>query len=279
MVIEKEKRKLEVLPSGKFHISFSELTTWINCSYRYVLSYVQKLSIWRDNHYADFGTAIHKGLETFLETRSAVSVIVALNLIRFFWDIGEKYEDAVPLKTALEQGKIIFQQLPDFFEKNFPGWKPVAAEEFLFEEIDEEGHPHVFKGFIDCVISTPNGRKKYWILDAKTSMNGWFRDKRRDEKLHRQLVLYKHFWSQKHNIPLNEIGTAFMIFKRNGKPGADRIELIKISVGPKTIEKHLRVLHKALTGIKKKTAYKNRSECKFCEFANTDKCKGYVDTL
>jgi hypothetical protein len=142
---------------------------------------------------------------------------------------------------------------------------------------NRQGHPHAFKGFIDCVIATPKGRKKFWILDAKTSMNGWFKDKRRDERLHRQLVLYKHYWAQKHNVPLKDIGTAFMIFKRSGKK--ERIEFIKISVGPKTIEKHLKVLGNALTGIKKGLAYKNRQECKFCEFANTKHCKGFVDTL
>jgi hypothetical protein len=145
MVEEKKKVSLEVLPSGKSHISFSELTTWINCSYRYVLNYVNKLSVWNDNHYADFGTAVHKGLETFLETGSLASVVVAVDLIKFFWDIHPEYEEAVSLKHAIEQAEILFKELPTFFKTNFPGWRPVAAEEFLFESIDRQGHPHAFK--------------------------------------------------------------------------------------------------------------------------------------
>ena len=56
-------------PTGKPHISFSEVKIWKECSWRHKLMYVDKVDTFKPSPYLDFGTAVHEGCETLLETR------------------------------------------------------------------------------------------------------------------------------------------------------------------------------------------------------------------
>ena len=96
-----------------------------------------------------------------------------------------------------------------------------AAEEDLYETIETKDI--LFKGFIDGVIKVPKKRGKgfeYWIIDWKTAgSGGWRSDKKQDFMMQLQLVLYKYYWSKKHNIPHNEIKCAFITLGRGAKKG------------------------------------------------------------
>ena len=41
------------------HVSYSELKTWKECSWRHKLQYIEKLKGFQGNEYTAFGTAIH----------------------------------------------------------------------------------------------------------------------------------------------------------------------------------------------------------------------------
>ena len=73
----------------------------------------------------------------------------------------------------------------------------------------------MFKGFIDAIIKVPKKRGTgftYWILDWKTAGSyGWRRDKKQDILMTAQLILYKHFWSRKHEVPLKDIRCGFIL--------------------------------------------------------------------
>ena len=47
-------------PTGKPHVSFSEVKVWKECSYRHKLAYVDKLDSYEANPYADYGTTFAK---------------------------------------------------------------------------------------------------------------------------------------------------------------------------------------------------------------------------
>ena len=59
-----------LLPTGKPHVSFSEVKIWKECSYRHKLAYVDKLDVYENNPYADYGTAVHNAIENYLKTRT-----------------------------------------------------------------------------------------------------------------------------------------------------------------------------------------------------------------
>jgi len=125
------------------------------------------------------------------------------------------------------------------------------------------------------VLKVPKKRGKgyeYWIIDWKTAGAwGWRRDKKQDLGMTAQLILYKHFWAKKHNIDLKDVRCGFVLLKRGGKKGKV-CELVKVSVGPKTYAKGVKLMRSMISSVSKGMYLKNRNSCKFCQFHQTEHC-------
>ena len=71
----------------------------------------------------------------------------------------------------------------------------------------------LYMGYLDVV--TYNERTDtFKIIDIKTSTKGWNSYAKKDENKQFQLLLYKQFFSQQYNIPLDKIEIEFFIVKR-----------------------------------------------------------------
>jgi hypothetical protein len=113
----------------------------------------------------------------------------------------------------------------------------------------------------------------YYILDWKTTNYGWPPDKKRDFQKQLQLVLYKHFFCKFMNLPLEQVKCGFVLLKRTPrKSDNSRIELVPVSVGPKTQEKGLKIMHDMINQIKTGRTIKNRESCRFCVYNGTMHC-------
>lgn len=270
-------------PTKKPHVSYSEVRSWKECPWRHKLQQIDKIDMFKPSPYLDFGTQVHEGCESFLNTKT-VPKEKLLQEIRDAWEKnGFDDPDWVekqpgwykyhPVEEWCQWASNMWDDIPAFMDETFPGWEPVAAEEQLYEPI--EGKDIKFKGFIDVVIKTPrkNGTWKYWILDWKTAKSyGWDRRKKQDQLTQAQIVLYKHFWAKKHNIPLKDIGTGFILLKRGGKPG-NMCDLFKVSSGPKAIEKATKMVTSMISTVYRGFFIKNRESCRFCDFKDTEHCK------
>ena len=270
-------------PTGKQHISFSEVKCWKECSWRHKLIHIDKLDIIEPSPYLDFGTAVHEGCETFLETKT-VDKEKLLADITSAWDkhgFGEPewYEKMpgwykhVPVEEWCRWAENMWDEVPEFLDKTFPGWECFKAEEQLYESVKDKDIN--FKGYIDGVIKVPKKKGEgdiYWIIDWKTSQSyGWRREKKQDILMTSQLILYKHFWAQKHSIPLKDIRCGFILLKRGGKPG--RVcELVTVSVGPKSLDKALKIMNNMVASVNRKMFLKNRDSCRYCQFKDTEHC-------
>lgn len=269
-------------PTKKPHVSYSEIKNWKECPYRHKLQYVDKIDMSAPSPYLDFGTNLHEGCESFLNT-GAIPVEDLLRNIRKAWK-ENRFEDPEwyskmpswykhePVDTWCEWAENMWADVPGFLDETFPGWECVAAEEQLYEEI--EGKDVKFKGFIDAIIKVPrkNGTYKYWILDWKTAKSyGWDRRKKQDFLVQAQIVLYKHYWARKHGIPLKDVGCGFILLKRGGKPGK-MCEFVPISAGPKMLEKSVKMVNSMVSGVYRKIFIKNRNSCRFCEYYETEHC-------
>lgn len=272
-------------PTGKPHISYSELRIWKECSWRHKLIYVDKIDVFEPSPYLDFGTAVHEGCESLIETKSFDREKL-LNDITEAWEkngfdnpdwvsqqpdwFKKQYQ---PLNVWLSWANSMWDHVLPFLDQEFPGWEKVKAEEELYEGI--EGFTTTFKGFIDAIIKVPKKRGKghnYWIIDWKTAKKyGWRRDKKQDILTTAQLILYKHFWSKKHNIPLEDIRCGFILLKRGGKAG-NVCELVTVSVGPKALDKGMKMVRSMLKSVQKGFYLKNRHSCDYCPFKNTEHC-------
>jgi len=273
----------------KEHVSYSEVRQWKECSWRHKLLYIDKLTTFEESPHLHYGTIIHDACEHFLKTRE-LKIDEAKQKIKEAWDEhGFDSEDFIQLQTqkALLQGwkykhnkigdwlhwaETSIGSIPQFLDESFPGWEFVNAEEDLYENI--ENISTKFKGFIDCIIKVPSkGKYRYWIIDWKTSSGrGWSLDKQRDFNTHAQVILYKHFWGTKHQIPMKDIQCGFVLLKKVKTIGKS-CQLIKVSAGPKSLEKSQKLVRNMIKTVEKGLYLKNRDACMFCEFKNTDYCK------
>jgi hypothetical protein len=264
----------EHLPTGKPHVSFSEVREWAECSFRHKLNQVDKVGTSLPSIHMDFGTAIHSSCENYLKTKQ-MDTSIFLKRLHELWTSngaisGVKDYDVTNFKLFAKQGLDILPEVPGWLDSTFPGWEFIDAEHQLYEPI--EGHPHAFKGFIDGVISTKvKGKQLIWLLDWKSCSFGWKRDKRDDPMVKAQLVLYKNFWASKTKTDPKDIRCGFVLLKRTGKMGA-KCELVSVSVGDVTTKRSLTVVNNMITSVKKGIALKNRNSCMYCSHKNTPNC-------
>lgn len=269
-------------PTGKPHFSYSELSTWMECAFRHKLLYIDNLGTFEDSPYTSFGTAVHDANENYIKTRTMVKD-KAFDIIRDAWARNPQFiEGPFPEWTRgkgygevddwIVKADRILDDIPGFLDKQFPEWECFGAEETLYENI--EGKELKFKGFIDAIIKVP-GRKQgssiYWLVDWKTCGWGWTMDQKRDFKKQLQLILYKSYWTQKHNIPMKDTRAAFCLLKRDGKPG-NSVGIVPVSVGPKTKDRGLKIINNFTSAVRKGRFLKNRDSCFFCEFKDTEHC-------
>lgn len=271
--MQESQSPFEVLPTGKPHVSFSEVKLWKECSYRHNLVHIKKIDLSKPSPVLDFGTAVHAACEKYLLTR-VMDVRVAYDHLEKAW---EKMKDvpefsAEALAKAKSDSALILAEVPKFLDDTFPEWEVVDAEHQLYEAV--ENHPHAFKGFIDGVIKAKGKRGEtiHWILDWKTTARGWFREKRSDDMVKAQLALYKNYWCQKHpHVPVKDVRCGFVLLKKAAKPG-EHCELFSVSLGEVPIKRSLKVVSNMITSVKRGVALKNRDACTWCEYKGTEHC-------
>ena len=226
------------------HISFSALKIWKECAHKYKLNYIDGKKRFTGNEYTIFGTALHEACERKL-------LDVSVDEVQIFKD-----------KFAEELAK-----LPPDYVKNEKLIKEVSAEEELLQNIPNSEFQ--FKGYVDLIIQTDDGI--YHILDYKTCSWGWDLEKKSDPMTNYQLTLYKHFFGNIKTIDPKEIETHFVLLKRTAKK--NQVEVFRVTSGPKKVQNALKILDTAVHNINKGNFPKNRLNCKYCEFYQTEECQ------
>ncbi len=262
------------LPTGKHHISFSELKDWSDCSYRHKLKHVSKIDLSSPSPFLSYGTAVHAGCEHYLKTRESGVETATTFLIKAWSEhTGKPGFEPEGLQKCLSEASAILSsdEFPAYMEATFPGWEIIDVEHALYEPI--VGHQHAFKGYVDAIISCgkPNGKRVIWILDMKTTIWGWTPAKKSDPMMRSQLVLYKSFWSSRTSTPMKDIRCGFLLLKRTGKQGK-RCELVTVSAGDTTTKRTLSIVNNMLYSLKNGVAIKNRMSCEYCDYRNTEHC-------
>ena len=227
----------------------------------------------KGNEYTAFGTAMHEVCE-----KTALKELKEEDQEEFF--MKKFLEELVSLPDDLnlneklvnsmrEQGKAlipeVFPALKDYFED----YEVVSTEEKLYEPMgDVTPEEYNFKGYIDLVVRTTDG--KYHIIDWKTCSWGWDSRKKSEKMVTYQLTLYKHYFAKKHNIDPKNIETHFALLKRTAKN--NRVEIFRVTSGPKKTKNALKLLAKAVYNITSKRHIKNRISCSKCDFYKTKDC-------
>jgi predicted RecB family nuclease len=256
------------------HISYSELKTWAECSWRHKLEYLEKLKMFKGNEYTSFGKALHSVGEKFVFENTDNESPEDYFELQFLNELRElKFKDKeLSLNQNLifdmrKQGTSLSTKIVPALEDYFDTYEIFSVEEKLYEDIDNSDLK--FKGFIDLVVKKNN---TYYIIDWKTCSWGWGADKKKDRLLNYQLVLYKHYFAKKHNIDSKNIKTCFGLLKRTAKK--NQVEIFEITSGPKKTENALNLINNALYNINNKRFIKNKLSCQYCPFNNNiELCK------
>ena len=141
------------------HISYSELKNWVQCPFYHKLVNIQKIKGFKGNEYTAFGTAIHNVCEKKLlkEQINDEEFFVS----NFSDSIAALDSDVVVdiglVDKMVGQGKAILPEIEDALIAYFgPDYEVMSTEERLMVPIDEVQYN--FKGFIDAVIKTSDGK-------------------------------------------------------------------------------------------------------------------------
>jgi hypothetical protein len=253
------------------HISYSELKDWKFCSFYHKLTRVDKIDGFKGNEYTAFGSAMHSVCEKKLLEEEIDSDFFVKELKN---NIAELPEDIdINKKLVLDmvgQGKRIIPEIQAGLSEYFEEYEVLAVEMPLMEDIENE-EDYKFKGFIDAIVSTPDG--KVHIFDWKTCSWGWDSKKRSDKMVTYQLTLYKHYFCQKMNIDPKNVETHFALLKRTAKN--NNVEFFRVTSGNIKTKNALKLLNTALYNIKNKRYIKNRLSCTGgygCKFYKTEHC-------
>jgi hypothetical protein len=158
-----------------------------------------------------YGVTKKQALELDLE------MMLKDKLVEHFTAEKEKLTEGTPCtREELEEfygdGRHILQyfknKLDSLYTKS--GFELIAIEMPLNAKIKEGVH---FIGFIDIVLKDLSSGDII-IVDLKTSTSGWNKYQKADKVKTSQMLLYKKFYSEKYDIPLEKIKVEYQILKR-----------------------------------------------------------------
>ena len=254
------------------HLSFSGLKLWKECAFKYKISYVDKVAKFEGNAFTAFGTAMHTVCEKNLLqewNQEDSGNNFQTEFIQEMQNLPEKTRqetDQELVEMMMDQGYSLAYEAIPALKEFFGEFEILSSEEELYEPVTNSDIK--FKGFVDLVLKTKDG--KIHILDWKTCGWGWDARKKVDTMTNYQLVLYKHFLSQKHKYDPKNIETYFGLLKRTAKK--DKVEIFRVTSGPKKTFNALNLLDDAIHFIKKEQFMKNKTACEFCDLHRTIHC-------
>jgi hypothetical protein len=208
-------------------VSYSQYSMWTSCPQQFKLNYIDKLGESSANIHTIFGSAMHEVIQHFLGVMYSVTKKQAMELdlemmlkdklVEHFTQEKEKLTEGTPCtREELEEFFGDGRQILQFFKKKLDtlytksGFELVAIEMPLNAQIKEGVH---FIGFIDIVLKDVSSGEVI-IVDLKTSTSGWNKYQKADKVKTSQMLLYKKFYSEKYDIPLDKIKVEYQILKR-----------------------------------------------------------------
>ena len=249
------------------HISYSQLKDWVKCPFYHKLVHLDGHKLFTGNEYTAFGTAIHSTCEKVIvekKVHESHNIDEAAYFMKCFKEETNKlakgsFNESM-IKSMEEQGCKLAPLAIPALGRYFKEYELVSVEEKLMVPI--AGRNYDFKGFIDLVIKTKDG--KYHIIDWKTCSWGWDARKKSDKMIAYQLTLYKHYFCKKHNISPKKVETYFALLKRVAKK--NHVEMVRITSGKIKTKNAINLVDKAVYNIESKNFIKNKMACRMCEF-------------
>ncbi len=275
-------------------VSYSQHKIYQACPHQWKLIYIDKHDAFEPNINLVFGTSLHQVLQEYLEVvynesakkadqinlPAALQKSMIKNYESDYHEYGNHFCTPDELNGYYLQGCRVLEWFKKHRGDYFPirGWELVGIETELNVPIKSNIY---FKGFLDVVLRDTISNK-FRIIDIKTSDRGWNKYQKKDPLKLSQLILYKMYYAQQFDVPVDSIDVQFIIFKRrlykDAKFPQKRVQRVNLASG-KVKQKQLResidkwidtsftesgeyktdVEYPAVSG-------KNNKNCKYCIF-------------
>jgi len=293
----KSIKPIEIDYSFNKNVSYSQLSIYSSCPHHWGLKYRDGYKIFEPNIHAVFGTALHLALQKYLtifyeESKAAADRLDLEALLKDsirneyqnFYKKNKNVHFSNPgeLNEFLQDGISIINYVKKKSGKYFSkkGWYLVGCELPIVIKPMKGISNVLFGGFLDVVFyHEPTNTIK--ILDIKTSTNGWGDKEKKDDIKTTQLILYKKFFAEQYNFPIDNIEVEYFITRRKVYEGGDfpqkRIQEFKPAAGKVKLNKSTKLLESFLleafnpdgtfkmAPLEKKP---NTWNCRFCPFSN-----------
>ena len=210
------------------NISYTQLSTWMECPHRWKQMYIDKIKQPPSIHLS-FGTAMHETLQEYMELmynkgQQHADVFKAHDdFQKRFLDLYKADTEKVGGNFATKEELIEFTNdglnIIDFFlrhrQEHFQkhGWKLLGIEMPILMAPHEK-YPNVkLMSKLDLVMFDETMHKVV-IWDIKTSTRGWGKYDKENKIKTSQMVLYKKYFSEQYNVPVDQIDVKYFIVKR-----------------------------------------------------------------
>lgn len=281
------------------NVSYSQASMYWQCPKKWALQYRDGHKVVEQSIHMTFGTALHETLQLYLDTMYNESGAAAdrLDLETDFEDrLRDEYQKAY--KKNKEQHFADAQTLREFYTDGIEiinyvrknrgkyfskrGWWLVGCEVPIVLSPTPRLPRVKYMGYLDVVLYNEN-TNKFIIIDIKTSTNGWNKDAKKDKSKQHQLVLYKKFFSEQYNVPIDSIDIEFFIVRRKLWESEDyaikRVQQFKPPSGKTSINRATKMLNEFLDNCFTKDGYNQKEMpaltskmCKWCPYYKTHLC-------
>jgi len=220
----------EIDYSYQKNISYSQISMFKQCPHKWKLHYKDKISQRDTSIYLVFGIAIHEVIQEYLTVYYEISKVKANEI-----DLEEKFQEVFIEAyqkqykqnnnshfSSAEEMREFFEdgiEILNFFKKKVSGYFSKRNTHLVGIELPVINIPNrmlnniLFKGMLDIVLYNET-LDEFTIIDIKTSTRGWHDKMKKNEDKQFQLILYKQYFSELYDIPLEKINIKFFIVKR-----------------------------------------------------------------
>ncbi len=269
-------------------ISYSNISTFLQCQRKWKLKYIDKLDAKQESVDTIYGTVIHQTIQKFLAYYYSNTLT---NVKNNKVELLDEYTTF--LMKGLEEGlnkklQLPYQTIQQYFEyginllkefiPNVNKWFPKSGIELIGTEVQlkvtDPNWNIPFIGYIDILLYDRKN-DKYKIVDLKTSRSTWTDNQKNDKIKQLQLLLYKIFLAQEKSILCQNIDVEFLILKKiiyQNQYKNSRIQIYQPPHGKPTLNKALKLFNKTLEEMEMLCKSGNQGQinptnyCVYCPF-------------
>tara|TARA_B110000977_G_scaffold13467_1_gene17001 strand:- start:576 stop:1529 length:954 start_codon:yes stop_codon:yes gene_type:complete len=278
-------------------ISYSQLSMYRSCPKKWSLQYRDGHKTSEQSIHMTFGTAVHEAIQHYLDTMYDKSGAAAdrIDIEEYFEDCFRKtylkdykknknvhFSNPAEMKEFFDDGMNILNYFKKKRNAHFTkkGWHLVQCELPMLVSPNTTYKNVLYRGYLDVVMyHEPTNTIK--IIDIKTSTRGWGAREKKNEDKQFQLILYKKFFAQQYDFPVENIDIEFFIVKRKLYESEDyvipRIQIfkpasgkIKMSRAEKAMNEFIKDVFTLDAKFKEDVMIPNPSKwnCGFCPYKN-----------